>query len=237
MIYLDINRFEIFNKLSGDNNIGVELGVAKGNFSESAMYSNKFKFFYGVDSYTEFQHNSDEFLETKKKLAKFSNYKLLRSTFNDALDEFEDNSLDFIYIDGFAHTGNNGGEVIERWSKKIKVGGIIAGDDYDKQWPLVIKVVNELIKQTKLDLYLTKITKSDPYSDYASWFVIKNNNFSFHTSKSLKLRGKINHILETINRKLFIHIRIKYLIIIFLKKILSRNYYNKLKNFFIKYYD
>jgi len=237
MIYLNINRFEIINKLLGHNNIGVELGVAEGNFSESAMHSDKFKFFYGVDSYAEFQHNSDEFLKTKKKLSKFSNYKLLRSTFNDALDKFENNSLDFIYIDGFAHTGNNGGEVIEKWSKKIKVGGIIAGDDYDKQWPLVVETVNELIKQTKLELYLTKITKSDPYSCYASWFVIKNNNFSFYASKSFKIRGKINHILEIVNRKLFKHFRIKYLIVITLKKILSKDFYNKLKNYFKKYYD
>ena len=34
MINTNINRFEIFYKLNGSNNLGVELGVAEGTFSE-----------------------------------------------------------------------------------------------------------------------------------------------------------------------------------------------------------
>ena len=234
MKYLDICRFEIFDKLSGKNNVGVELGVAEGNFSESAMQSNKFKHFYGVDSYAEFQHNSDEYLTTKKKLSKFSNFKLIRSTFNEALDKFENQSLDFIYIDGFAHTGNNGGEVIEKWSKKVKIGGIIAGDDYDNQWPLVVKVVNSFVKQTKLKLYITNVIKSDPYSDYTSWFVYKNRELQFNLPIRYKIKGKVNHILEIFNRKFFKYIQLKYIIIMILKKIVPLKYYKIIKNYYKK---
>ncbi len=65
---LKINRFEIIKNLDGNSNFGVELGVAEGNFSSQMMESNKFKLFYGIDSYNTFQHNDKEFENTKKKI-------------------------------------------------------------------------------------------------------------------------------------------------------------------------
>ena len=50
----DINRYEIINLLNGYENIGVELGVVEGHFSFEVMKSNKFKKFYGIDSYAIF---------------------------------------------------------------------------------------------------------------------------------------------------------------------------------------
>ena len=42
-------------------------------------------------------------------------------TFDDAIDLFEDQFFDFIYIDGFAHTGEEGGETLIKWYRKLKV--------------------------------------------------------------------------------------------------------------------
>ena len=46
-----------------------------------------------------------------------------------AIKDFEDNSLDFVYIDGnhdFVHFTND----MYWWSKKVRVGGIVSGHDY-----------------------------------------------------------------------------------------------------------
>ena len=75
IINQDINRYEIINKLKKNNYTGIELGVAEGFFSEKMLMSKKFINFYGVDSYSEFQHNENEYLNTKKKLIKYKNFK------------------------------------------------------------------------------------------------------------------------------------------------------------------
>lgn len=54
---------------------------------------------------------------------------LLRSTSMDAVSLFEDNSLDFVFVDG-NHSYDYVLEDITEWYKKVKPGGIIAGHDY-----------------------------------------------------------------------------------------------------------
>ena len=54
---------------------------------------------------------------------------MLRKFSMDALDDFEDDCLDFVYIDanhGFDYVMSD----ILGWVKKVKKGGIIAGHDY-----------------------------------------------------------------------------------------------------------
>jgi len=57
---------------------------------------------------------------------------------------YQDNSLDFVMIDG-AHDYENVTADIKAWLPKVKVGGILAGDDYAPWWPGVINAVNDLI--------------------------------------------------------------------------------------------
>ncbi len=47
----------------------------------------------------------------------------------DALEDFEDNSLDFVYIDG-DHNFKHISEDIYEWTKKVRSGGIVSGHDY-----------------------------------------------------------------------------------------------------------
>lgn len=56
--------------------------------------------------------------------------------------EFEDNSCDVVFID-MDHSYKSVVEDINTWLPKIKHGGFLAGHDYDKGWPGVIKAVNE----------------------------------------------------------------------------------------------
>jgi hypothetical protein len=171
-----ITRDELFNLLKGKNNFGVELGVALGNYSKVALDTNKFKLFIGIDSYDLGQYGLKQYKEALMKTNVSNNkYKILKMKFEDALDLFEDESLDFIYFDGFAHNGQLGGKTIVNWYNKVRIGGMIAGDDYDDQWPLVKDVVNDISIQLNQKINVTTINKKDNYSEFASWYFFKNN--------------------------------------------------------------
>ncbi|SVC88188.1 uncharacterized protein METZ01_LOCUS341042 [marine metagenome] len=145
-------RQDVLSLLQGERNVGVELGVAEGVFSKHMQESGKFENIIGIDSYSEQQHNTEEYKLALKKMGLMSNYQLLRMTFDDAVELFDDLSLNFVYVDGYAHSGENGGKTIFDWYKKVKVGGILAGDDYHADWPLVIEAVDQLIQQTGYNL-------------------------------------------------------------------------------------
>lgn len=208
----NISRFDIFFELKKNNNIGIELGVANGSFSKKMVNSGKFSKYYGVDSYEDI-HDVNEYKQALIN-TNFKNFSvnLLRMKFSDALSLFSDNYFDFIYVDGFAHTGEEGGKTIIQWYKKLKVGGILAGDDYHKDWPLVVWAVNDLCKQLKCSLNVTQIFKGDEYSSYPSWYIIKNkefNNLKVNTllyKIALKERKRIGNKrinIKSILRKIF----------------------------------
>lgn len=54
---------------------------------------------------------------------------MIRALSHQAVDLFEDNSLDFIYIDG-DHSYEGAKKDIQLWFPKVKKGGLIAGHDY-----------------------------------------------------------------------------------------------------------
>lgn len=176
---------KLFNK---KNLIGVELGVARGDFSKELLKSKKFKLLFGVDSYSLNQHNIDEYKFALKNVGLFDNYKLLNMKFEDALDLFPDRSLDFIYFDGYAHTGQDYGKTLIKWSKKIKLNGILSGDDYDTKWELNKQIIDQFASDNNFKIYVTDINKKHSYS---SWIIkvnkkIKNKNIKY--SKVLKYK-------------------------------------------------
>jgi hypothetical protein len=61
----------------------------------------------------------------------------------EAANLYEDNSLDFVCIDA-AHDYESIKSDILAWLPKIKVGGMLAGDDYP--YPGVTKATNELLE-------------------------------------------------------------------------------------------
>lgn len=66
-----------------------------------------------------------------------------RMTSVDACKLYEDESLDFIYIDG-DHDYLSVKEDINIWYPKLKNGGYIAGDDFEEDaWPGVYYAINE----------------------------------------------------------------------------------------------
>jgi hypothetical protein len=67
--------------------------------------------------------------------------KPIRMTSEDASKQFEDESLDFVFIDGL-HDYESVKNDISYWYPKVKVGGIISGHDYCVGWG-VIPAVDE----------------------------------------------------------------------------------------------
>lgn len=116
--------------------VGVEIGVYKGDYSEILCEAGLK--IYSIDpwmAYPEYHGlRSDQarfernFERAKRRLRKYD-CTIIRKTSMEAVKDFKDKSMDFVYIDGnhdFMHVT----EDIWEWSKKVKPGGIIAGHDY-----------------------------------------------------------------------------------------------------------
>lgn len=117
---------------------GVEIGVANGWFSNHICKNMSEVELYGVDpyekqeGYIDFQLKSTfERMENEahSRLDQFPNYHFLRKTSAEALSDFADGSLDFVYVDG-DHCFEAVTFDIAKWSKKICKGGIISGHDF-----------------------------------------------------------------------------------------------------------
>lgn len=167
-----LHRHEIVNYLNGNMNIGIELGVASGLLSKRLLDSRKFSVLFGVDVYSDI-HDTKEYKSAITTIGLKSNHKLLRLTFEDALDLFPDNFFDFVYVDGFAHTGEEGGKTLVDWYRKLKIGGIMSGDDYHRDWPLVMWAVNHFASQLGAKVTLTDCVQEERYSLYPTWFFKK----------------------------------------------------------------
>ena len=121
-----------------DFKIGVEVGVAAGEYSETLCEANPQIKLYGVDpwlpyrgyrDYTRTSTFSRLYEDAKRRLDGRSNYEFIKEFSMDALKRFEDNSLDFVYIDA-NHQDPYVGQDIAAWHEKVRPGGILAGHDY-----------------------------------------------------------------------------------------------------------
>ncbi|MEZ5958980.1 MAG: class I SAM-dependent methyltransferase [Hyphomonadaceae bacterium] len=157
--------------------IGIELGVAEGEFASRVLAHTRIGLLYGVDMYAgDRGHDLDQYKRALRRLMPFAGRSaLLHMRFDQALDLFADESLDFIYVDGYAHTGEEGGATFHDWWPKLKRGGIFAGDDYDQAaWPDVVSNVNAFLAGNGLTGYLIPNVESDvAYCKYPTWFTIK----------------------------------------------------------------
>ena len=134
-----VGRDELARILSESNfKSGVEIGIAAGEYSEILSKGNPQMKLFGVDPYiphrgyhditrtSTFEKNEKE---AHEKLDKFPNYEFIKKFSMDAVKDFKDNSLDFVYIDANHDFQSVTNDIVE-WSKKIKAGGIISGHDY-----------------------------------------------------------------------------------------------------------
>ena len=117
---------------------GVEIGVLKGEYSEVLCQSNPKLKLYSVDAwlfyptYKNFRKQKDydrAYKVAKKRLSIYPNNRIIKKWSVDAAKDFDDESLDFVYIDG-DHSFRAVTNDIAEWSKKVRKGGIISGHDF-----------------------------------------------------------------------------------------------------------
>lgn len=170
--------------------VGVEIGVQEGIYSEVLLQANPELKLYGVDPWTFYetagnfrkQKDLDEHYKTTvKRMAPYKNYVIVKKTSMDAVKDFEDKSLDFVYIDA-DHEYSHVVQDIAEWSKKVKKGGIVSGHDYrlslDKNTHLhVIYALHGYVEAYKINPWFIlgrKKKKEGEVRDKArSWFWVK----------------------------------------------------------------
>jgi predicted O-methyltransferase YrrM len=131
---------------------GVEIGVWIGWHAELILKNWAGRILYAVDPWhcdAGKQHEMDNrFRSTTKRLSAYGDRcRILRTDSVSASARFEDESLDWAYIDG-RHDYEGVKEDIEHWLPKVRPGGILAGHDYverDAMWPEVKQAVDELL--------------------------------------------------------------------------------------------
>jgi predicted O-methyltransferase YrrM len=151
--------------------VGAEIGVAQGNHAATLCEQNPGVKLYCVDiwdlypGYNEYTNRIKRYYdEAKAKLAPY-NCEFIKKFSMNAVRDFADESLDFVYIDG-AHDFKNVADDICEWTKKVRMGGIVFGHDYERsrdtggKYPIDVKDV--------VQAYM--------YSHgIAPWFVLSNN--------------------------------------------------------------
>ena len=161
--------------------VGAELGVLDGWHALDIMEALSIKKLYLIDPYKAYEKYSESVgnprktqraLEermriAKKVLKKYGNkVKFIREFSEKASKFIEDESLDFIYIDG-NHQYEFVKKDVELYYPKIKKGGIIGGDDYssspetEREGFGVFKAVNGFFKKKQIFFY------------NRDWFVVK----------------------------------------------------------------
>lgn len=174
---MDDNRRQAFSTffkklrdLDKKDMIGIEIGCYAGDSTELFINSGLFKTFYCIDPWKngyDFRDQATKSTEQAEPVfdAKFKDNKIIRkikSKSQDAITNFQNDSIDFIYIDG-NHQYQAVKKDIELYYPKIKINGIISGHDYTPSWNGVYRAVNEFFKNK-----YSIITFCD-----ASWMVIK----------------------------------------------------------------
>lgn len=115
--------------------------------------------------------------ETKEKLKPYKTL-ILRKTSMEVVKDVDDNSLDFVYIDG-NHDFLNVTQDMHYWLKKVKPGGILSGHDYvrypSRKFNHVQKVVNAYTTAYHIfPVFLVTPTDKGMRRDrFRSWFLVK----------------------------------------------------------------
>lgn len=168
-----------------DFKIGAEIGVCDGYYSEILCQNIPNLKLYAIDSwmlydkYRNFARKSEykKIYEDAQKLLAPYDCVLIKKLSMEAIKDFEDESLDFVYIDA-NHAYEFVKEDIREWSKKVRKSGIISGHDYyiTKSGNTgVVDAVNEYVKEYNLKLLTTDWDRTTRHKDdrQPSWYFVK----------------------------------------------------------------
>jgi len=136
------NLAELFAELNFKK--GAEIGVWRGEYSQVLCKANPNLKLFSIDSWmlsdyepleqitalnAPQEYFEGKYQETIRRLTRFKNCTIVRKSSMEAIKDFEDESLDFVYIDA-NHDFVNFTNDLHYWLKKVRVGGIMSGHDY-----------------------------------------------------------------------------------------------------------
>lgn len=165
---------------------GVEVGTEKGIYAEILCKANPNLHLYCVDPWKVYDHNlgyhigtTQEQFDTfyKETIERLRPYKatLIKEMSMDAVQKFENGSLDFVYIDANHRLEYVIKDIVE-WAKKVRPGGIVAGHDYYQyKYQHYSHVVEALVAyngsyRRGLPWFVLDLR---PVERFRSWFFIK----------------------------------------------------------------
>jgi hypothetical protein len=129
------NLAELFGELG--YKVGAEIGTERGLFAEVMCKANPGVKLFCIDAwrvypgYRDYQNTGileGRHAQAQTRLSPY-NVELINAYSMDAVKDFADNSLDFVYIDA-NHEYPWVTEDVIHWSKKVRSGGIVSGHDY-----------------------------------------------------------------------------------------------------------
>lgn len=146
----------------------VELGVARGEFAKRVLERRNVGSYWGIDKWNDERHGEGEFHHVLTTLTD-KRASILRCSFEEALARtvIQCQQFDVVYVDGYAHTGQDDGKTLDLWWPKVKDGGVFAGHDYDAAYPLTVKAVDDFAAKNGL------VVNTICEKPFNSWWVRK----------------------------------------------------------------
>lgn len=185
----EIHSRELFPKLLNDKGLNgdiLEIGTHRADFAEIILRKWSGNHLYCIDpwyNHPEYEEqaqylwgsgNRDEDFGIAKERLRVTGKKhtMLKGRSKDFVSKFNDNTFDFIYIDG-DHSYKAVNYDLNSWWSKVKPGGIVAGHDFicpneDKGgWGRFIQpAVLEFAKEKDVQVYLIDELENLPWSYY-----------------------------------------------------------------------
>ena len=153
-------------------NKGVELGTFKGGYSRNIVSNWPGKLYMvdvwrplSIEEYDDDSNHQNHIDAYSEAMSEIKGYEdrafMLRMKGIYASELFEDNSLDFVYIDA-NHTYEGVKEDIKYWYPKVKPGGLLLGHDY---------IPNDMYNDDRKDLPIYLYANNNPDDlNYAGMF-------------------------------------------------------------------
>jgi len=160
--------------------VGAEIGVEEGKYSVQLLDTIPDLKLFCIDSWLPYirhgQRRQDRIYDRAVETLGKYNCEIIHKTSMNAVKDFEDGSLDFVYIDADHSWTGIVNDIVE-WEKKVRIGGVVSGHDYWRQhsssiYPVHVKdVVNAYVRSYGIQpLYILKGEDREP-----SWFWVKED--------------------------------------------------------------
>lgn len=145
------------NDLNIDNENFLEIGVYMGDSVD--IFSKHFKNIYAIDPWdmceekcpvNGFYMSDVEKFFDENVLKNNSNVTKIKNFSHNVCNNYADEFFNMIYVDG-SHIYKDVLKDLQDWSKKVKVGGVISGHDYDL--PQVYSAIMDFFKKPPLKTF------------------------------------------------------------------------------------